>query len=104
MRGEGRGMMQTDGTVPHLLFLKLTVGGLAVAMLLGLAVIAVILWTRLNAPALPELPEAVILPKGAAPVAVTFGHDRLIVVTDQDDVLIYETDGTLQQVIVLDQP
>ena len=43
------------------MFLKAMVGGLAVAMVLGLGVIAAILWIRLSAPPLPALPEAVTL-------------------------------------------
>lgn len=90
--------------VPHLLFLKLMVGGLAVAMVLGLGTIVVILWLRLNAATLPTLPAAVTLPEGAAATAVTFAGERLIVVTDRDEVLVYAADGALTQRIALDQP
>ena len=90
--------------VPHLRFLKLLVGGLAAAMVLGLAAIVAILWLRLNAPPLPALPEAVTLPEGAQPAAVTFAGTRLIVVTDTGEVLVYDADGALSQRIVLDQP
>lgn len=90
--------------MPHLLFLKLLVGGLAAAMVLGLGVIATILWLRLNAPPLPALPDAVTLPEGATAAAVTFAHDRLIVVTEAGEVLVYDGDGKLSQQVALDQP
>ncbi|MFD1797676.1 hypothetical protein FQV27_11045 [Paracoccus aurantiacus] len=90
--------------VPHLRFLKLMVGGLAVAMVLGLAAIVAILWIRLNSPVLPELPDTVALPSGSAARAVTFSEERLIVVTDKDELLIYGRDGALEKQIRLDQP
>lgn len=102
--GEGQLPATGEQVVPHLLFLKLMVGGLAVAMVLGLGVIAVTLWLRLNAPVLPELPASVTLPEGSTAQAVTFAPDRLIVVTDRGEVLVYGTDGALRQQIRLDQP
>ena len=102
--GEGQQVPMTAPEVPHLLFLKLVVGGLAVAMVLGLGVIATILWLRLNAPMLPDLPESVTLPAGSTAEAVTFARDQLIVVTSRGEVLVYGADGALQQTVVLDQP
>ena len=100
----GEGQLSGEAAVPHLLFLKLMVGGLAVAMVLGLGVIVTIMWLRLNAPALPDLPESVRLPADSTAAAVTFARDRLIVVTDRGEVLVYGSDGVLQQQVVLDQP
>lgn len=102
--GEGQLSANADPAVPHLLFLKLMVGGLAVAMVLGLGVIVTIMWLRLNAPMLPALPDSVTLPAGSTAEAVTFAPNRLIVVTDQGEVLVYGADGALQQTVVLDQP
>ncbi|WBU52520.1 DUF6476 family protein [Paracoccus sp. SCSIO 75233] len=103
-RGEGQMPGHDDAPVPHLRFLKLLVGGMAVAMVLGLAAIVAILWIRLNTPDLPDLPDAVTLPEGAEPAAVTFAGQRLIVVTDAGEVLVYDESGTLSQQIRLDQP
>ncbi|WBU64471.1 DUF6476 family protein [Paracoccus aerodenitrificans] len=103
-QGEREVAGQSDAPVPHLLFLKLMVGGLSVAMVLGLAVIVVILWIRLSEPPLPELPASVELPANTSAEAVTFAGNRLIVLTDRDEVLIYDADGSLQQTITLDQP
>ncbi|MDO5643068.1 MAG: DUF6476 family protein [Paracoccus sp. (in: a-proteobacteria)] len=90
--------------VPHLRFLKLLVAGLAVAMVLGLAAIVTILWLRLNAAPLPDLPASVTLPEGATPAAVTFAQDRLIVLTRGGAVLVYDGSGRLVQNVTLDQP
>lgn len=95
---------QSPEAIPHLRFLKLLVAGLAVAMVIGLAAIIVILWTRLGAAPLPELPDSVSLPNGATAAAVTFAGDRLIVVTDGDEVLVYDSAGKLSQRIELSQP
>ena len=102
--GEGQPIPATPPEVPHLRFLKLMVGGLAVAMVLGLGAIVTILWLRLSAPALPDLPESVSLPEGSTAEAVTFARDRLIVVTNRGEVLVFGSDGVLQQQVVLDQP
>lgn len=88
-------------SVPHLRFLKWTVGGLAAAMVIGLAAIVAILWMRLNAPVLPQLPQTIELPAGAGTRAITFATDRVIVVTDADAVLIYDHNGQLIQQIAL---
>ena len=73
-------------------------------MVLGLAAIVTILWLRLGAPPLPDLPAAVTLPEGATVQAVTFAGERLIVVTDGGEVLVYDADGALTGRIELDQP
>ncbi|SDE16515.1 hypothetical protein SAMN05421538_104205 [Paracoccus isoporae] len=90
--------------MPHLRFLKLVVGGLAAGMVAGLAVIALILWVRLGTPPLPELPEAVTLPAGHGAVAITFAGERIIVLTDRDELLVYDLSGVLQGRVSLDQP
>ncbi len=101
-QGEGQPPGAGEAVVPHLLFLKLMVGGLAVAMVIGLAVIALILWLRLNAPPLPRLPDSVSLPAGSQARAITFAPGRLIVVTDRDEVLVFDGDGALMQQIALE--
>lgn len=90
--------------MPHLRFLKLVVGGLAAGMVAGMAVIALILWIRLGTPPLPDLPATVELPAGSTAQAVTFGRDRIVVLTDEDEVLVYGPDGALQGRVSLDQP
>lgn len=90
--------------VPHLRFLKALVAGLALAMVLGLAAIVVILWVRLGTAQLPQLPDNVTLPDDATAKAITFAENRLIVLTENDLVLVYDGDGELLQSIELNQP
>lgn len=101
---KGQDEADSPQIVPHLRFLRLLVAGMAVAMVLGLAAIVAILWIRLSAPPLPELPAAIALPEGASAEAVTFSARHLIVVTDTGEVLVYGRDGSLQQRVALDQP
>ena len=90
--------------VPHLRFLKALVAGLALAMVLGLAAIVVILWVRLGTAQLPQLPDNVTLPDDATAKAITFAENRLIVLTENDLVLVYDGEGELLQSIELNQP
>ena len=55
--------------LPMLRWLRILVTALAVVMGLGIMVIVALLWLRLSAPVLPDLPEAITLPAGAAPAA-----------------------------------
>ena len=60
----------------------------------AIAVVA-LLWVRLNQPVLPELPDAITLPQDAQTRAVTFATDRIVVLTTDDRVLVYDRAGTL---------
>lgn len=82
--------------VPELRFLKLLVTGLTLVMGLGIIAIVVLLWLRLGAPVLPDLPEAIALPDGAAARAITFTDASILVVTDRDEALIYDRAGGLR--------
>lgn len=104
LRDPSRELEPGQQIIPHVLFLKLLVGGLAVAMVLGLAVIAVVMWLQLRTPPLPQLPATISLPEGQTAEAVTFGRNLLAVVTDAGEILVYKRDGSLQQRVTLDQP
>lgn len=82
-------------------FLKVLVTVLAGTMIVGLITIIGLFVTRLpsaTTPMLPVLPESVALPDGATPRAITFGEGWIAVVTDQDQILIYDTgSGALRQ-------
>lgn len=81
---------------PVVRFLKVLVTVLTATMILGLVTIVGLLVTRLPGKAvIPVLPDTIRLPEGAAPVAVTFAGERIIVLTREDAVLVYRTDGTL---------
>jgi hypothetical protein len=90
-------MSDPDDNAPlpaDLRFLKALVTTLAGVMILGLLAIVWLLVTRLGTPGpLPTLPESVILPADAAPAAITFARDWLIVVTEAGQVLLYDRAG-----------
>ena len=82
--------------LPMLRWLRIMVTALAVVMGLGIMAIVALLWLRLSAPVLPDLPEAITLPAGAAPAAVTFARDWIVVVTEAGEVLLYDHQGRLR--------
>ncbi len=81
--------------VPELRFLKTLVTGLTLVMGVGMIAVVALLWVRLNQPLLPELPDAITLPQDAQTRAVTFATDRIVVLTTDDRVLVYDRAGTL---------
>lgn len=82
--------------VPELRLLRWLVTGLALVMGLGMIAIVALLWMRLGQPVLPDLPDAIALPQGASPAALTFARDWIIVVTDAGEVLLYDRSGALR--------
>lgn len=77
---------------------------LTAVMIAGLLTLIVLFVMRFPAPqaAAPlPLPEALRLPEGAAARAVTYTGDRLLVVTEDGRLLIYDADGTLLRTLVL---
>lgn len=89
--------------MPELAWLRRLVTGLALAMALGIAAVAAILWLRLSAPPLPRLPPAIALPAGARPAAVTFARGWTVVVTEAGEVLVYDDAGLLRQSVTVRQ-
>ena len=75
---------------------RILVTSLAVVMGVGVLAIAGLLWLRLSEAPLPELPEQIALPEGAAPAAVTFARDWVVVVTETGEVLLYDRQGRLK--------
>ena len=47
------------------------------------------------------MPEFVALPEGQKAAAVTFGQGWIAVVTTDDHILIFGTDGTLRQEVTI---
>lgn len=82
--------------VPHLIWLRRLVTGLAIVMGLGMIAIVLLLWLRLGQDNLPDLPENISLPAGAQPAAVTFARDWIVVVTDAGQILLYDRAGALK--------
>ncbi|RCW86747.1 hypothetical protein DFP89_104134 [Paracoccus lutimaris] len=77
-------------------WLRILVTSLAVVMGVGVLAIAGLLWLRLSEAPLPELPEQIALPEGAAPAAVTFARNWVVVVTETGEVLLYDRQGRLK--------
>ena len=77
-------------------FLRRLVTLLTVVMIGGVLAIVALLVIRLQAPpARLALPEDIVLPEGAEAAAVTVSADRLLVLTTDDRVLLYDSGGSL---------
>jgi len=86
----------------NLKFLRILVTILTATMIVGLLTVVTLLVMRLSdAPApLLGLPEAMTLPEGAKAQAFTQGGDWYAVVTDQDQILIFDrASGALKQTV-----
>jgi len=90
---------------PNLRFLRRLVTVLTATMIVGLCTIIVLFVIRFSAPgdiAPLALPASIALPDGAAAVAFTLAHDWYAVVTDGDQILIYDrASGVLRQRITV---
>lgn len=86
---------------PSLRFLKLLVTLLTATMILGLIAIVALLVTRLPRGEAPlPLPNAITLPGGARATAFTQGADWYAVVTQEDEILIFDrATGALRQTV-----
>lgn len=92
----------TPGELRGLRALRVLVTLLTATMIAGIIALVALLYTRLPggatapAPAVPPgLPEAIALPEGAAPQAVTAGPGWWAVVTRSGEVLFYDAEGAL---------
>lgn len=95
MAGDDTDWKVAAKAVPELRFLRVLVTGLTLVMGVGMIAVVALLWLRLSQPTLPDLPDTIVLPQGAQPAAVTFSADRIIVVTQDDRVLVYDRAGAL---------
>jgi len=94
-----------DSTLPPpLRYLKRLVTVLTVVMVAGFLVLIAALVMSRNADPLP-LPDRITLPDGVSATSFTQGTDWFAVVTDNDQILIYDrATGTLQQTVVVTKP
>jgi len=89
---------QEQALPPSLRFLKWLVIVLMVTMIAGVITIVGLLVTRMpDGPATIGLPEGLEMPEGASPAAVTLGTGWIAVVTTDQRILIFGTDGKLRQ-------
>lgn len=71
---------------------------LTIVMIAGVLTIVALLVIRLQAPQVAPLPAEITLPDGAAASTFTQGRDWYAVVTDADEILIYDRQsGALRQ-------
>ena len=89
----------SEAEARNLRFLRILVTVLAVTMIFGLLTLVGLLVIRFStAPARLELPATIALPEGARPLAFTRGSDWFAVVTDGDEILIFDAaSGELRQ-------
>jgi len=87
---------------PQIKFLRRLVTTLTVVMIGGLVVVISLLVIRLSDKAV-TLPDAITLPDGTTPTAVTFGKGWIAVVSDYNRILILDADsGALRQTIAIE--
>lgn len=87
---------------PSLRFLKGLVITLMITMIVGVITVVGLLVTRMpDATSAPVLPDRITLPDGTTAEAVTVGKGWFAVVTTNQSLLIYTTDGTLRQTVDL---
>lgn len=83
-------------------FLRRLVTVLTAVMICGVLVVIGLLVTRLNRDT-PILPDQIILPQGAQARAFTQGPDWYAIVTDKNEILIFDRlTGSLRQTVKLD--
>lgn len=96
-----------DDTAPAvgektLRYLKWLVTALTLTMIFGLLTIVALFVMRFNEMNRFELPEEVVLPDGVRATAYTQGEAWFAIVTDNDEILIFDRlTGTLQQSVRL---
>ncbi|SHJ41175.1 hypothetical protein SAMN05444000_10893 [Shimia gijangensis] len=87
----------------NLRFLRLLVTALTSVMMVGLVVVVALIVIRLNADG-PTMPDQIVLPDGVSATALTIGQGWWAVVTDDNQILIYDQlTGALRQNVQIGQ-
>jgi hypothetical protein len=87
----------------NLRFLRRLVTLLTATMIVGFLTVIVLLVIRLGQPGAPPLPDRITLPGGATATAFTQGPDWYAVVTDTNEILIFDpASGDLRQRIEIE--
>ena len=84
--------------LPHLRFLKWLVTILTITMIGGVLTIVALLVMRFGEMGSVDVPDEIVLPDGATATAFTRGASWLAIVTEDDEILIYDrATGNLRQ-------
>ena len=87
---------------PDLRFIKALVTVLTIVMIGGVLAVTTLLVIRLRAPSVP-LPSEIALPDGARATALTQGDEWYAVVTDADEILIFDRlTGEIRQRVAIE--
>ena len=91
---------------PNLRFLRLLVATLTAVMICGVVVIVALLVIRFSTDSArasgPGLPEQITLPAGTRAVAITAAGDWYAVVTQNNEILIFDqSTGALRQTLTI---
>ena len=74
-------------------------------MIGGIISIVILIFLRFqDGPNNLDLPERIMLPNDAKPIAFTQTREWFAIVTEADDVLVFDTKGKLIQTIKLNKP
>jgi len=86
----------------HLRFLRRMVTVLTTVMIVGVVIVIGLLVTRLTRNT-PVLPDQIALPDGAKATAFTQSTDWYAVVTDRNEILIFDRmSGALKQTVIVE--
>jgi hypothetical protein len=94
------------GLPPSLRLLKALVIVLMITMIVGVITVVWLLVTRMPdvsslSSHIPTLPAELQLPEGVTPEAITLGKDWVAVVSSDQRLFVFNTDGTLRQEIMI---
>ena len=96
MNDDMKSPMEDFELPPGLRFLRQLVTVLTVVMIVGVIIIAALLVIRLNQPVL-AIPDQITLPTGTVAISYTQTQDWFAVVTDENKILIFDSNGQLTQ-------
>jgi hypothetical protein len=94
---------EETGLPPGLRFLKALVILLTLTMIVGVITVVAVIVTRMPQVIRsgPQIPAEIALPDGTKAQAITFGTGWTAVVTQDDRILIFGSDGALRQEVAV---
>ncbi|MAT88668.1 MAG: hypothetical protein CL532_09020 [Aestuariivita sp.] len=86
----------SEKNVPNLTFLRRLVTLLTLTMIVGIAALVTLIFIRFQGEATPmSLPDSISLPDGARPMAFTKTHKWYAIITEDDEIMFFDTNGVL---------